>query len=153
MALASIDIWAILGGLAISLGLSAVLGIAVGIAEALADIRQREAELGRELEDDELEAEGERAERRMLARLRDDNTFQLGTLLASLLAQALGGYYTALWAGAAPLLNAALMGLAALALTLMFDTGDITPRWSRWAWMLLALPATLAGAFICCGAG
>lgn len=90
-------------------------------------------------------------EERMLACLRNDTAFQAGTLIISLLAQVLAGYYTAYWADFSPYLHASIMGALAAAITFLFDWRKYGPAWVMWTWVLLAIPASLAGAWIFAG--
>lgn len=94
---------------------------------------------------------GEDEERELdehFSHLRHDNGFHIGILAIALLAQVLAGYYTALWADFSPWLHAGLLGLITVALTFFFDWRKHGPAWAKWAWISLALPATLAGAWL-----
>ncbi len=138
-----LDFWAILGGLALSMGLSFLAGLVVGIADGMGMLRQAP-----DLLETEGEEELEELERRLARDLRNDTTFHIGTLIISLLAQVLAGYYTALWADFSPWLHAGLMGALAVAITFLFDWRKYAPAWVMWAWVFLAVPASLAGAWM-----
>ncbi len=134
-----LDWAAILGGLAIGLGLSLMLAVLVGALEVIS--------YRRETGIDVLTA-GEEEDERFFARLREDTTFQLGALVASLLTDVLAGYFAAQWADTAPLVHAGIVGAISIALTWLVDWRDVTPAWSMITWTLLAIPATLAGAMM-----
>lgn len=94
---------------------------------------------------------GEDEERELdehFSNLRHDNGLHIGILAIALLAQVLAGYYTALWADFSPWLHAGLLGLITIALTFFFDWRKHGPAWAMWAWVSLALPAALAGAWL-----
>jgi len=134
-----LDWAAILGGLAIGLGLSLLLAVLIGALEIVS--------YRRETGIDVLTADTEEDER-FFARLREDTTFQLGALVASLLTDVLAGYFTAQWADTAPLVHAGIVGAISIGVTWLVDWRDVTPAWSMYAWTLLAIPATLAGALL-----
>ena len=160
MALEHIDLWAILGGLAIAYGIVFLLSLMLGLGEAMSEarrtnraIRRREEELGRHLTEDELEQlfDSEWDDERITREWRQDTRFMAGLTVVALLADVLAGYYTALWADAAPLMNAAIMGAVQLPLGFLLDCKDTVPRWAFWVSTVLIMPAVLAGAVICCG--
>lgn len=141
-----LDIWAILGGLALDMGLSLVIGLVIGIADGMGMLRQLP-----DMPEPEAEEDWEELERRREEALRNDTGFQAGLLVISLLVQAVAGYYTAYWADAAPYLNAGVMGLLNIILTHLFDWRKYAPAWFMRTWDALAIPAALFGAWILVG--
>ncbi len=141
-----LDLWAILGGISLGLGLSIIAGLIIGVAEGMGMLRKMP-----EMLDIEDEEELEELERRHAEELRNDTAFHVGSLIISLLAQVLAGYYTAYWADFSPYLHAGAVGALAVAITFLFDWRKYAPAWIMWAWVALAIPASLAGAWIFAG--
>ncbi len=126
-----IDVKAVILGIAADLGFTFVAMMAImsflGIGATIEDLPEDEA-------------------RQLI-----ENTFQepkyllLGGLLG-LFGTVVGGYVAAKFADAAPLLNAACVGLFGVVLGLLFIGG--TPLWFGVIGILLTLPAAIAGGIL-----
>ena len=149
-----LDWMAILGGLALGMGISIAAGIIIGIASML-DLARSSSDpsdaAGPPDMDRSLPDDPEEAHQHMMESLQGDSLFHVASLVISLLAQAIAGYFTASWADSAPFLHAAVMGGLAVAMTFLFDWRAYAPAWAMWAWVLLAVPASLAGASLATG--
>lgn len=149
-----LDWLAIFGGLTLTWGINIAAGIIIGIAAGM-DMSHANPDL-RDAEDSgmpgrALKNDANEAHRRFAEALRGDRFFHAASLLISLLAQAIAGYYTAAWADNSSFLHAAIMGALSVAVTFLFDWRDYAPAWLMWAWVALAVPASLAGAWLATG--
>ena len=137
-----VDIWAILGGLAVGFGASLALGLVLGILSMFAVVREHGGGDDMEVFDEALEAET----RALFAQ----PMMQLGMAVFSLVAMLLAGFLTARWAQGAPMQNAALMAALTMVLGLMMGREAHTemPRWLIWFGYLVTVPAALAGAWL-----
>ena len=149
-----LDWSAILGGLALGMGISIAAGIFIGIASIL-DLARSSSDAsgpaGPHATNRPLPDDPEEARQQMMDSLQADSLFHVASLVISLLAQAIAGYFTASWADSAPFLHAAVMGGLAMAITFLFDWRSYGPAWLMWTWVLMAVPATLAGAWLATG--
>ena len=137
----SISASAIFWGLAVSVGLSFVIGIVLAVVTGVS-IASDEDVAGRDMSDEEFA-------RYYLENISDTH-FLLGLVVISLLVNALGGYVTACATVSAPWLNAGVMGLLSLLFTALMEWRQpVLPRWVLWLWIVGAIPAALAGAWIC----
>ncbi len=132
---------ALFWGLAVSVGLSFIIGVVLAVVTGVS-IASDENLADRDMSDEEFA--------RYYLEHVSDTHFLLGLVIISLLVNALGGYVTACAAHAAPWLNAALMGLLSLLFTVLMEWRQpVLPRWVLWLWIAGAIPAALAGAWIC----
>ncbi len=135
-----IDIGAIFWGLAVSIGLSFIVGIILAVATGVS-ISASEELKGRDMSDEEFA-------RHYLENISDTG-FLFGLVVISLLINILGGYVTARLAFGAEYSNAALMGALSVLFTLVMERGrPVLPRWALALWVAGAVPAALAGAWI-----
>ncbi len=140
--IALLDMWAILGGLAVGLGGALLLGLLLGML-AVADAARNMPDA------DELEVE-EAIEVEMARSFRQPGLLT-GLTVFSVLITVLAGFLTARWADAAPLPNAGVMGTALVVLAVLMDRGEtrrVFPRWFVWSGYVLTIPAALAGGWL-----
>ncbi len=139
----SISLSAIFWGFAVSIGLSFVIGIVLAVVTGVS-IASDEEMAGRDMSDEEFA-------RYYLENISDTH-FLFGLVVISLLVNALGGYVTACASVSAPWPNAAIMGLLSLLFTILVEWRQpVLPRWVLGLWIIGAIPAALAGAWICTG--
>ncbi len=141
--IAFLDMWAILGGLAVGLGGALLLGLLLGML-AVADAARNMPDAVDELEMEEaIEAE--------MARSFRQPGLLTGLTVFSVLITVLAGFLTARWADTAPLPNAGVMGTALVVLAVLMDRGEtrrVFPRWFVWSGYVLTIPAALAGGWL-----
>jgi len=138
-----LDFNALFWGLAVSIGLSFVIGVVLAVATGIG-IAADETAHTPEMSDEEFA--------RYYLENISETRFMFALVLASLLVNALGGYIAAWLSREGPYLNAGLTGALALAFSLTMEARQpVLPRWAVWMWALGAVPAALFGGWIAAG--
>ncbi len=141
--MSQLDFHALFWGLAVSIGLSFVIGVVLAVATGIG-IAADENIHAPDMSDEEFA--------HYYLENISETRFIFALVLASLLVNALGGYTAAWLAWEGPYLNAGLTGVLALAFSLVMELRKpALPRWALWMWIAGAVPAALFGGWIAAG--